>query len=283
MIERSLSGKFAKHKFFTKYNDIDVFIEDTAIGSKKIFTEILRRLIDGGISINCVFPIGPKAAVVKKCQYDQGFRDRKAIYIIDGDYDVALSRPAPTLKRIYRLKRYCIENYLLDDSAIASVINDSELDKDFQSIVNDLDMISWRRNVTPHLNEVARALVAASIKTCDRLPTVKIDLREIQAEVHDKIDPIKAKEFVQKYRTEIDKKHGQNTFLQTVQKFDSLNGGTGIDFNLHASGKSLILPLLRKRIERKLNFDLTDFPLFKARLASRCDISELKDLVEMIH
>ena len=283
MLERSESGKFAKHKFFSQYNDIDIFIEDTAHGSKKIFTEILRRVMKGSVSIDSIFPIGSKPTVIKRCRNDQGARGKKAIYIVDGDYEVAASSPPPKLKRFYLLNRYCIENYLLDEAAIAAVISDSIIDQDVETITSDLDMETWRSRVTPHLNEVANALVIASLKSCECLPTVKIDLNKIQGTEHDKIDGAKSATFAQHYQSEIDNKHGAGTFAAITKSLQAANGGNGIDFNIHASGKSLILPLIRRRIERRLNYSISDFPLFKARLASRCDISDLGDLPKFIH
>jgi len=278
MLEHSDSAKFAKHKFFSNYNDIDVFIEDTAKESKKIFTEILRRVMNGSVSIESIFPIGSKPTVIKRCKADQGSRKKRAIYIVDGDYELATSTPKPALLRFYRLNKYCIENYLLDDDAIISVINDSTIDQDIESIAKILDMDGWRTRVTPHLNKVTTALIAASLKVCDCLPTVKLQLTEIEGDEHDKIDPLKALAFEHRYREEIDKKHGSGTFSALTSILGAANGGRGIDFNKNASGKSLILPLVKCRILRKLDYDLRDFPLFKARLASRCDVSDLADL-----
>lgn len=280
MLERSQAAKFAKFKFFTAYNEIDIFIEDTARGSKKIFTELLRRAFSSSISIDAIFPLGPRSVVIKRCASDQGERNRRAIYIVDGDYDIALAKSPPSLRRLYVLKRYCIENYLLDYDAISSVLSDSSLDLDIEAIAKKVDLNGWHRNVERPLNLLTMALIVASAKKCAGLPSVNLDLSSIQLEEMDKIDETKAAALVEHYSIEIDRTYGPGTFESECAALKATLRRDTFDFRVYASGKAISLPLLRKRVERKLGALSMSNELFKARLASRCDITELEDIPE---
>jgi hypothetical protein len=282
VIERSEAAKHAKHIFFSNYNDIDIFIEDTAIESKKIFTEILRRVFKSSISIHSIFPLGPKSTVIRRWKSDQGKRKKMAIYIVDGDYDLATGPATLKAPRLYRLNKYCIENYLIDYKAIAEVINDGALDMDFESTTKMLGLDDWKNNAIDPLNLLTGAMIAASKKQCDNLPTVKIDLRKIQKEKLDKVCPKKVSALVEHYKTAVNTKHGDGAFENELNALLAINNGSGIDFRINASGKNIILPLIRKRIERRLNFMIDDFRVFKAKLAARCDISDLNDLPDFV-
>ena len=62
----------------------------------------------------------------RPCKADQGNDGRKKLYIIDGDLDLLLGRPKPRLRHLHRLRRYCVENYLLEEGALvlaATILN----------------------------------------------------------------------------------------------------------------------------------------------------------------
>ena len=44
MLERRSSAKVAKSVFYEDFNDIDIYIEDTAPGYRKIFKELLIQV-----------------------------------------------------------------------------------------------------------------------------------------------------------------------------------------------------------------------------------------------
>tara|TARA_R110000751_G_scaffold288076_4_gene393287 strand:+ start:140440 stop:141099 length:660 start_codon:yes stop_codon:yes gene_type:complete len=52
---------------------------------------------------------------------DQAEDGRKKLYIIDADLDLLSGRLKPNLKHLYRLRSYCVENYLLSQSALIDV------------------------------------------------------------------------------------------------------------------------------------------------------------------
>ena len=55
---RSETSKSAKSVFFEDVNDIDIFIEDTAIGFEKIYAILFSRVFSDAYSVEKVFPLG---------------------------------------------------------------------------------------------------------------------------------------------------------------------------------------------------------------------------------
>ena len=105
-------------------NDIEVFVEDSS--SPNLWVIFLRRYLPSNIRLDSVNVLGSKSNVIDACKADQKNDGRKKLYIIDGDLDLLLGRPKPRLRHLYRLRRYCIENYLLEEGALvlaATILN----------------------------------------------------------------------------------------------------------------------------------------------------------------
>lgn len=276
MIDRSDSAKYAKAKFYETFNDIDVFVEDTASESRKVYVEILSRVLGKNVLISQVFPIGSKPTVVKRCKADQGARAKPAVYIVDGDYD-CVEGQAEEVPRLYRLKRYCIENYLIDPSAVIDVMSDDSLDDDVIAIASKLQLEQWLDRLAPSLSSIVVAQMASNKKQCD-MPTVRIELSRVQGEFRDHIDPAKSSALVGEYREALDARWGTGTFDQLTASFRStLALADDQIFLRHMSGKALLMPLLRSRLKRRLGVEV-DYPRFRVRLARRCNVSDLSDL-----
>lgn len=276
MISRNDSAKYAKSKFYESFNDIDVYVEDTASESKKVYVEILSRVLGKNILISQVFPIGSKPTVVKRCKADQGARSKPAIYIVDGDYD-CIDNHSEEVPRLYRLKRYCIENYLIDPTAVIDVINDDSIDDDLVAIAGKLQIDQWLGRLAPSLSAIVVAQMASNKKQCD-MPTVRIELSRIQGEFRDHIDSVKSLLLVDEYRQALDARWGAGTFDQlTASLRDVLALTDDQIFLRHMSGKALLMPLLRSRLKRRLGVEV-DYPRFRVRLARRCNVSEFADL-----
>ncbi|MBH8765645.1 hypothetical protein I5J57_24485 [Pseudomonas aeruginosa] len=86
MLERSPAARVAMAAFFTQYNDLDVYIEDTAEGYTKIFANVLSRAMSANISLDRVFPLGERRRVIDAARRElESNVERRAVYIVDGD------------------------------------------------------------------------------------------------------------------------------------------------------------------------------------------------------
>ena len=101
-------------------NDIEFYVEDTS--TPNLWLKLLRKYVPNNIRLNDVNVLGSREAVVQACKRDQEIDGRRKLYIIDGDMDLLTGKQKPRIKHLYRLRRYCVENYLLDEEALVSAL-----------------------------------------------------------------------------------------------------------------------------------------------------------------
>lgn len=104
------------------YNDIEIYVEDTA--NQNIWLRLLRRLIPDDVNLSSVNMLGGRQNVIKACRLDQATDARKRLYIIDGDFDHVLGRRKPSLKHLHRLDAYCLENILINEDYLREIVID---------------------------------------------------------------------------------------------------------------------------------------------------------------
>ena len=64
--ERSVEANFAKSVFYTQYNDIDIYVEDTKQGYEKVFKILFSRLFEDKFRVDSIFPLGGRDKVINK-------------------------------------------------------------------------------------------------------------------------------------------------------------------------------------------------------------------------
>ena len=101
-------------------NDIDIYVEDTA--SPNIWLKMLRNFLPDSIKLSSVNCMGGRQGVLDACKADQATDGRRKLYIIDSDFDLLIGRRKPNLKHLYRLRSYCLENYLLQEDSLVDVV-----------------------------------------------------------------------------------------------------------------------------------------------------------------
>lgn len=120
----SAEAEVSKAYLLREYNDIDIFIEDQ--DGQAMYLRILRHIVGSTVRIDNVYPLGSRSTVLAKCAQDQANRQRRRLYIIDGDFDCLLGNPAPSLRHLYRLSVYCIENLLLTEKGLLEIAQECE-------------------------------------------------------------------------------------------------------------------------------------------------------------
>ncbi|NOR63343.1 MAG: DUF4435 domain-containing protein [Rhodobacteraceae bacterium] len=102
-----------------KNSDIEIFVEDSS--NPNVWLYYIRQHLKSNASLDSVNILGSRSQVLAACALDQGQRPEKRLYLIDGDIDIALGRPKPRLKHLYRLPAYCIENMLISEKGLIEV------------------------------------------------------------------------------------------------------------------------------------------------------------------
>lgn len=277
MLERNDSAKHAKAKFFEAFNDIDVFVEDTARESRKVYCELLTRALGNHVTVTQVFPIGSKEVVLARCAADQGVRARRAVYIVDGDYELLTGSPPPGLRRLFRLPRYSIENYLCDEAALVDVISDETIRDDRAQVEVRFEFDHWVANVSKPLADLLTACFAAHCHQCG-MPSVNVQLSLITGEWPDHVDATKTDALVASYATKVDGHSGAGTFSALKSRVAAARGGDDYKYvRRYGPAKTLLFPLLLRRVRRRHGLNLNE-RLLRCKIARRCDIAELREI-----
>jgi hypothetical protein len=116
MIAYSPETALAQAHLKQKYNDVDIFVED--IASITIWNTIIKKILPKRIKFSGVHALGGRENVVHACSLSQSMLKKRHLFIIDGDLDVLVGKPAPSLNNLYRIDSYCMENILLTEETL---------------------------------------------------------------------------------------------------------------------------------------------------------------------
>ena len=281
MLVRKTSSLSARSAFFEKYNDIDVYVEDASRETRKLFAKILGKAFGADVALECVFPLGSRREVIAACQMDQGDGGRRRVYIVDSDIDLCCRRVAPVLKRFYRLPRYCLENFLIEEGAASHVAAWESENLDERQAAEEIRFHEWvRSNATPlrrlFLSYAAVALVHPRIKT------VGIGYGRLLSDDSGVVDPLKVEGVIAELRDEVDLVLGKGAFdVEFVRVENDHKMKSDVDFMLHfVSGKDYLLPLLRLRMNKVVRIQ-KPLGVLKINLAEFADPAELHDLLDV--
>lgn len=279
MLSHAPRGLRAKSVFFEQFNDIDVFVEDASRETKKLFARLLSRVLGEHVKLDCVFPLGPRDAVLEACEGDQAPGGRRRVYVIDADLDLCCCQPAPALVRLYRLPRYNIENFLIDEMAASAIIARESDSMDEEAAKRQLDFDQWTtRNAAP-LKRLFIAFAAARA-LAPRLKTVGIGYSRLVSDDSGNVDPLKIESLITELRLAVDALHTGGDFDSEMARLNEVHQLKGdVDFMLHyVSGKHYLLPLLRLRMNVIVRIQRS-LGLLKIHLAECVGQNELVDIL----
>jgi len=263
--------------FFKSKNDIDIFIEDS--NDEEFYKVLLQRLTDGK-RIKKIISCKCKTELIKACETDQLDRNRKRIYLADGDLDLIIDTNRKDLKHLHILDLYCIENHLVDEEGILEVLHSIVvLDKPMiqkqlkfnnylKSISNPLIELFLHYSIT-HLHKMATKTVSNPIgKFCKQNKSMTVlDIEKVE---------LKIKELREEIILKIDEDNYNNTIYALRQKWPS-NSKTLLTI---VSAKDYTLPLLTfrfKKLKGKESFNLK-WESIRISLAKNINLKSLEGL-----
>jgi hypothetical protein len=134
---RSQNGMAALDIFYTELNDVNFYVEDEE--QENLYFEILRRLFKS-IKIARIFPLGGKSAVLQHATSaaKQSINCFRA-YIVDRDLDHLLGKQFEH-SNVFYLDRFCVENHLLQHSAIVEIVIENHLKRKRAEVEVDLSL-----------------------------------------------------------------------------------------------------------------------------------------------
>jgi len=273
-MERSLSARSAKSVFFEEYNDIDIFVEDTAFGYEKIFMELFSRVFSGVYKVSNVFPLGSRGAVI--AEYEQHLSEikRPTLYIVDGDLHL-INQNTQNRTGLYTLPYYCVENLLIDEEAILRLINEENAILSKEALIEAFDYQGWvSKNSSLLIDLFIDYGVAFS--ACPSIQTVAFDISNLVSSNSGDVDPQKVANRKKEVVDATVERIGIDEYQRHRNRIESFALNNPNAFCTFVSAKDYTLPLLLMRI-RKLTCTRAPNINIKLRLALSCDLANIED------
>ncbi len=274
-LERKESAKFSKSKLLQDFNEIDIYIEDTAKNYDKIYINIFKRVFSGKYRIDNVFPIGSRGSVIKKCLEKSGKIYRPMLFIVDGDLYLLKGEAAPLPKGVFRLPFYCVENLILDVNAIIDYIDEEHIGLREEQVISEFSYDKWRAACEIPLINLFIVYAVVQKLNLEGVKNVSIPLSEF-------LDPndssIIKETSVYKKIKEIESlaisKVGEDYYLKVRAEVCGNIDENICKVSTYVSGKDYLYPLLYSKACGVLNRNISHVN-FKQRLAMKCDISKI--------
>ncbi|HCT8366621.1 DUF4435 domain-containing protein [Klebsiella aerogenes] len=278
MLERGLAARKAKSVFFEERNSIDIYIEDTAVGYRKIYKCILNRVLGDKFLINDVFPLGGKKAVLQSWGNDRNKRNRPQLHIVDGDIEL-LSGERRCDSGLYTLPYYCIENIFLCEQSLLDILVEEDPEKERDELSDAFNFTEWNRlNIEPLINLfVTYYLVKKYVPT---IPSIHYQVSRLVTDNSGIVDAVKVKSRINELEIEIINVIGQDVLNIEKERIYRMIDGE-YDIKKYISGKDYLLPLIVTRMKSIVNTKVSNITL-KHRISQRCSLEDLSDIENFI-
>lgn len=235
-------AKAAIRKLFEPLQDIDVYVEDS--NDEAFYRALLNYATNGQIKIARVFSLGGRRAVIDAAAaHDQNLR--RALFIVDGDLPWVSGESAPVIVGLHRHDAYCVENLLLCEKALSSIVSQEILVTEDQA-AERLAFSQWQQQITQPLVELFAAF-ATVYQFSPSVPTVSqgvgvMCVKRRGQKIHE-LDPEK----VRKARDHaLAAAAATSTLADVSARYAQVHSRiAALPNSLHAvSGKDFLLPLL---------------------------------------
>lgn len=133
---------FNRSLFFSTYNDINIFVEDS--GKSYEYEAIFERLFNKEIYFSSIFPLGGKNNVLKKHKECNLFDEngKLNVFIVDGDFDNIWPERKIDSDNLIYLSRYNIESYFCCKDSIIDYMR-GILKKNRNSTISMIKFDEW--------------------------------------------------------------------------------------------------------------------------------------------
>jgi hypothetical protein len=113
----SPASLYARSVFFRQFNDVDIYVEDA--DQENLYFTIFSKLFPA-LKLGHVFPLGGKQNLLARASDGKDLA-RISVYVADKDFDDCFGLIV-VRDNVFYLKRYCIENYLLEELALIEFV-----------------------------------------------------------------------------------------------------------------------------------------------------------------
>jgi len=280
MLTWSSAARKTMSAFFIKWNDIDVYVEDTAKYVNSLYVALLNRAMDGKCKVENVYPVGNRSLVLDACARDQIEGGRPRIYLIDGDLDLVANVPTPSLSRLHSHHVYAVENYLFCQRAIITILHEENPKFKIDEIERIFDFNGFWMELAP----IAELFVWFGMTRIidPSLPTIKIGIAEFyQSQQSQILDPKKITTFCTNRKNELLTKCSQRELEKHEERIR--NGIKRFPRHIDVvAAREFLFPVLKYWVQKKeFKFQLKNDSLF-IRLAKAVDMQPYGKFLEAL-
>jgi len=273
MLVYTPDAKKAVSFLMREFNDVDVYVEDTKNGVEKIYRALFGRALGGEVLISNVYGLGGKAEVLNRFEKDNNPFSRKRIYVVDGDLDLLAGSALRRKKGLFVLGRYSIESYLLDEKALAKIL-DTDMPTDVRDVLKKINLCDWKRKNCQILKMLFIEYACAWIldKGCE---TVGYNAFRLKDEF-DGYDSALVQQRIDNIREKLIELSGEHEYRKVHREVRMSMMISSCGLKKYVCVKRYVFPVLMARIARVCN-GIQKFSLYH-RLAMSADLGDLVDL-----
>ncbi len=253
---------------WSQFNDINFYVED--IDQENFYLQVLRKLFPA-VKLNRIFPLGGKDIVITEAK--KSLRNKRKVFLLDLDFDEILNRKE-VIKNVFYLKKYSIENYLLDNDGIYELIREEN------PKIKTVD-IKAKFNLSDFANECYNLF---NLLSCHFLIINKYELglNYLKIEPHRDCDftnpnccikPTVLNPFFNLVENELRSKKPRLKYSTQINNHKKYFN-TATKCLINTPGKYLI-NLLKIRLKKLFSFCQTSMETFVYRLTKNCGFTEL--------
>ncbi|GHB37492.1 hypothetical protein GCM10007094_28520 [Pseudovibrio japonicus] len=249
--------------FKRRNNDIDIFVEDKA--APNLWVKMLNNFLPEGTKLESVTPLGGRKEVIEACKLDQDVSERRALYLIDADFDLLHGKPKKKLKKLYRLRSYCVENYLLNEDSILSAATTFDDAATVQEAKQRLGFSEWVRENNNPLRMLFVCYAVAN-KLDESIATIKLSVHPLFRDCRVSLCPqktfVRVLSIYRTLRAQFDRSVIETIKAEVEERFDRL-GLLAV-----VSGKDYLFPAFRNQFKSQFGLTVKD-DVFKVMLADK--------------
>ncbi len=274
----STKAQAALAYFFSPLQDIDLYIEDSQ--DEVFYTELMKRIVPKEVRLVRVFSAGDRLSVVDRAR-THDFAGRRALFLIDGDFEWVRDEPPPDVAGVYRLPAYCIENLLIDeDAGVQVIIEEAALPEGEARAA--LAFGEWMDEISgPLVGLFVSLALLNAVKPDER--TVGLGIGSVIASRRRKLPELDRRK-VEVVRRAIDDKTAAVVGMEVAavlrDKVSRRVGSLPLAIDI-VSGKHFLMPLFEYRLRKSINGAVRRVSL-RIRLARHCNRKRFKTLTAAV-
>ncbi|MGO4813349.1 DUF4435 domain-containing protein [Cupriavidus sp. 2MCAB6] len=273
--ERSSAAKIATSVLYEDFNDVDIYIEDTALGYEKIFNILLTRLLADQVTITKIFPLGSRQEVIKRAHESES-RGRREVYLVDGDLYLMTGEFEVLPKNVVPLHVYCIENFLVDSHSIVNCMDDEDPEQSYDVLREKLAYEKWKEASLDALRSLF-IIYAAAHALRSGIPTTSRKKEDFVANGSGDLDQRKICAVVDEIRNALILQFGSECVQSTIDAINARIDHSRCFIGTYVSAKNYTLPIIFQRM-RAITKITSPHLALKIRLAKSCDLEMLHPL-----